>query len=124
MISLPSTLSALFISSLPLPFQQNKVRESGKKSLKDVRSVVRNPEVAGLSGVLLGALVEPAKHTKAAVEALLVCEFVHSIDAPSLALLVPVLQRAMRERSGDVKRKGDNVRGRIDRGRSQVRSMR
>lgn len=87
--------------------ESNKVRESGKKSLKDVRSVVRNPEVAGLSEVLLAALVEPAKHTKAAVEALLVCEFVHSIDAPSLALLVPVLQRAMRERSGDVKRKGE-----------------
>ena len=101
LIMLSLALTATF------PSYNLKVRESGKKSLKDVRSVVRNPEVAGLSEVLLAALVEPAKHTKAAVEALLVCEFVHSIDAPSLALLVPVLQRAMRERSGDVKRKGE-----------------
>ena len=68
------------------------MRDSGKKSLKDVRSVVRNPEIASLSDVLLSALTEPAKFTKAAIEALLVCEFIHSIDAPSLALLVPVLQ--------------------------------
>ena len=53
--------------------------------------MVRNPEIAGLSETLLGALTEPAKHTKAAIEALLVCEFVHSIDAPSLALLVTKL---------------------------------
>ena len=100
-----------------------KVRESGKKSLKDVRSVVRNPEIASLSEVLLSALTDPAKHTKPAIEALLVCEFIHSIDAPSLALLVPVLQRGMKERSADVKRKGALIAGNMSSMISDPRDM-
>ena len=76
-----------------------------------MRSVIRNPEVSSLSEVLLSALTEPAKHTKAAIEALLVCEFIHAIDAPSLALLVPVLHRGMRDRSADIKRKASLITG-------------
>jgi len=88
-----------------------KVRESAKKALRDVRSVVRNPEVSSLSEVLLAALTEPSKHTKSAIEALLACEFIHSIDAPSLALLVPVLHRGMKDRSADTKRKASLITG-------------
>ena len=51
-------------------------------------TVIRNPEVSRLSPVLLAALSDPANKTKDALEALLECEFMHSIDAPSLALLV------------------------------------
>ncbi|CAM9326832.1 unnamed protein product, partial [Phaeothamnion confervicola] len=88
-----------------------KVREAGKKALEDIGSVIRNPEVGRLSMTLMAALSDPAKHTRAALEALLSCEFLHSIDAPSLALLVPVLQRGLRERSADLKRKAALITG-------------
>ncbi|CAM9338279.1 unnamed protein product [Discosporangium mesarthrocarpum] len=88
-----------------------KVRESARKALEDIGSVIRNPEVASLSMTLMAALSDPSKHTKAALEALLACEFMHSIDAPSLALLVPVLQRGLKDRSAEVKRKAALITG-------------
>ncbi|CAM9376956.1 unnamed protein product, partial [Choristocarpus tenellus] len=88
-----------------------KVRDSGRKALEDIGSVIRNPEVASLSMILMSALSDPSKHTKEALEALLACEFMHSIDAPSLALLVPVLQRGLKDRSAEVKRKAALITG-------------
>jgi len=35
----------------------------------------------------------------------------HSIDAPSLALLVPILGRALKDRAADVKRKSSAITG-------------
>ena len=64
-----------------------------------------------LSPVLLGAIGDPANKTRDALEALLECEFMHSIDAPSLALLVPILARALRDRGADLKRKSAAITG-------------
>ena len=79
----------------------------------DISSVIRNPEVSRLSPVLLNALSDPSNKTKEALESLLQCEFMHSIDAPSLALLIPILGRAMRDRAADVKRKSAAITGNI-----------
>ncbi len=54
--------------------------------------MVRNPEIAALSEVLLAALADPSEHTKAALDKLSSTAFVHAIDAPSLALIVPILR--------------------------------
>lgn len=88
-----------------------KVRDSGRKALEDIGSVIRNPEVASLSMTLMSALSDPSKFTRGALEALLACEFMHSIDAPSLALMVPVLQRGLKDRSAEVKRKAALITG-------------
>lgn len=88
-----------------------KVKEAAKAAMADISSVIRNPELARLSEVLLKALGDPANKTKDALEALLETEFMHAIDAPSLALLVPILSRALRERSADLKRKGSAITG-------------
>ncbi len=64
-----------------------------------------------LTPVLLLALTEPANHARAALDALLECEFMHSIDAASLALLVPILGRALRDRGADLKRKSGAILG-------------
>jgi hypothetical protein len=90
-----------------------KVKESAKAALQDISSVIKNPEIAGLSSVLLLALADPANRTKEALEALLVCEFMHSMDGPSLALLFPILARALRERGADLKRKASAITGNI-----------
>jgi HEAT repeat protein/predicted RecB family endonuclease len=79
--------------------------------MADISSVIRNPEVAQLTPVLLAALGDPANKTKEALEALMNCEFMHSIDAPSLALLVPILGRALRDRGADLKRKSAVITG-------------
>ncbi len=88
-----------------------KVKESARAALQDISAVIRNPEISRLSGVLLGALADPSGRTKDALAALLDCEFMHSIDAPSLALLVPILARALKDRAADVKRKSAAITG-------------
>ena len=88
-----------------------KGKESARAARVDISSVIRNPEVARLSPVLLAALGDPANKTKQALDALMDCEFMHSIDAPSLGLLVPILGRALRDRGADLKRKSAVITG-------------
>ena len=90
-----------------------KVKESARSALSDISSVIKNPEIADLSPVLLQAIADPATKIKAALEALLSCEFMHSIDAPSLAVLIPILSRALKDRSADLKRKSAAIMGNI-----------
>lgn len=88
-----------------------RVREAGKGALADIGKVIRNPEIRKLSPLLLSALHEPAKHTKEALDGLLSCEFMHSVDAPSLALLMPIIQRGLKDRAADLKRKASLITG-------------
>ena len=59
---------------------------------QDIGSVVRNPEISAISETLLAALAEPSEKTKAALDTLSTTAFVHAIDAPSLAIIVPILK--------------------------------
>ncbi len=88
-----------------------KVKESAKSALSDISSVIKNPEINRLAPTLLGALADPAKKIKDALEALLECEFMHSIDTASLAILVPLLARALKDRGADLKRKASAITG-------------
>ncbi|GMI31680.1 hypothetical protein TrCOL_g1939 [Triparma columacea] len=88
-----------------------KVKASAESALQSIVTVIRNPEVASLSKVLLKALVDPANSTKKGLEGLLSTEFLHAIDAPSLALLIPVLQRGLKDKSGVAKRQSALIIG-------------
>jgi len=88
-----------------------KVKSSAESALQAIVTVIRNPEVASLSKVLLKALVDPANSTKRGLEGLLQTEFLHAIDAPSLALLIPVLQRGLKDKSGVAKRQSALIIG-------------
>ncbi|KAG1685616.1 hypothetical protein DVH05_007823 [Phytophthora capsici] len=88
-----------------------KVREAGKSALRDVGSVVRNPEIATISKVLLDALEDPNRHTAEALQQLQSTSFQHSIDAPSLALVMPIITRGLRDRAGDAKKKAALIVG-------------
>jgi hypothetical protein len=88
-----------------------KVREAGKDALRDVGSVVRNPEIATISKVLLDALEDPNRHTAKALQQLQSTSFQHSIDAPSLALVMPIITRGLKDRAGDAKKKAALIVG-------------
>ena len=81
-----------------------EVRKAGRVALNQIGSVIRNPEIQSVVPVLLRALEEPAESTKEAIAALMATSYVHSIDAPSLALLAPILLRGLRDRSSETKR--------------------
>jgi HEAT repeat protein len=89
----------------------SKVQESARSALVHFGEVIKNPEVASLVPILLAALVDPNSKTLAALNALLETAFVHYIDAPSLALIVPIVRRGLRERGTDSKKKAAQILG-------------
>ena len=112
----PKQLSTSLPTILPrltevLTDTHKQVRESANTSLKRFGDVVENPEIQAMVPVLLAALVNPSDKTPKALDALLTTTFAHFIDSSSLALLVPILDRGLRERSADVKRKAAAIVG-------------
>ncbi|KAJ7334076.1 armadillo-type protein [Mycena albidolilacea] len=89
-----------------------QVRTAANKSLKQFGEVITNPEIQSLVPVLLKALVDPAK-TPNALSSLLKTSFMHYIDNSSLALVVPILERGLRERGADTKKKAAQIVGNL-----------
>ncbi|KAJ7623265.1 armadillo-type protein [Roridomyces roridus] len=89
-----------------------QVRTAANKSLKQFGEVITNPEIQSLVPVLLKALVDPAK-TPNALSSLLKTSFMHYIDNSSLALVVPILERGLRERGADIKKKAAQIVGNL-----------
>ncbi|KAI1291589.1 armadillo-type protein [Xylaria venustula] len=87
-----------------------EVRAAGNKSLKRFGDVIENPEVRSLVDILLKALSDPTKYTDDALDSLIKVQFVHYLDAPSLALVTRILQRGLGDRS-NTKRKASQVIG-------------
>ncbi|KAJ3127845.1 translational activator of GCN4 [Nowakowskiella sp. JEL0407] len=88
-----------------------KVAEAAKTSLQHFGKIIKNPEIQTLVPVIIAALVEPNLKTLNCLNALLETAFIHYIDAPSLALVVPVLRRGLKERSTDIKKKSSQIMG-------------
>ncbi|KAI5291907.1 translational activator of GCN4, partial [Ascosphaera acerosa] len=81
-----------------------EVRKSADRSLQRFGEVITNPEIKGLVGILLKALSDPTKYTDEALDALIKVQFVHYLDAPSLALVVRILERGLGDRSATKKK--------------------
>jgi len=87
-----------------------EVRASANRSLQRFGEVISSPEVKGLVGILLKALSDPTKYTDDALDALIKVSFIHYLDAPSLALVVRILERGLGDRSA-TKRKSAQIIG-------------
>ncbi|KAL2005324.1 hypothetical protein VTN00DRAFT_2535 [Thermoascus crustaceus] len=87
-----------------------EVRNAANRSLQRFGEVISNPEVKSLVGVLLKALSDPTKYTEEALDSLIKVSFVHYLDAPSLALVVRILERGLSDRS-TTKRKSAQIIG-------------
>ncbi|KAF7131418.1 hypothetical protein CNMCM5793_004589 [Aspergillus hiratsukae] len=105
--SLPDIIPPL---TVVLNNTHKEVRNAANRSLQRFGEVISNPEVKGLVNVLLKALSDPTKYTDEALDALIKVSFVHYLDAPSLALVVRILERGLGDRS-NTKRKSAQIIG-------------
>ncbi|KAJ2477858.1 translational activator of GCN4, partial [Coemansia sp. RSA 2320] len=88
-----------------------QVADAARAALLRFGSVIHNPEIQAVVPELLAALDDPAARTDAALGTLLHTAFVHYIDAPSLALVVPIVQRGLAARAASTKRKAAQIMG-------------
>ncbi|KIK38679.1 hypothetical protein CY34DRAFT_809070, partial [Suillus luteus UH-Slu-Lm8-n1] len=89
-----------------------QVKTAANKSLKQFGEVINNPEIQALVPTLLKALVDPAKTTNA-LSALLKTSFMHYIDHSSLALVIPIIERGLRERGTEGKKRAAQIVGNL-----------
>jgi hypothetical protein len=87
-----------------------EVRLAANRSLQRFGDVITNPEIKNIVPTLLKALSDPTKHTDEALDSLIKIQFVHYLDAPSLALVVRILERGLGDRSA-TKRKSAQIIG-------------
>ena len=106
-LSLPDIIPPL---TTVLTDSHKEVRSSANRSLKRFGEVISNPEVKMVVDILLKALSDPTKYTDDALDALIKIQFAHFLDAPSLALVVRILERGLGDRSA-TKRKSAQIIG-------------
>jgi HEAT repeat protein len=104
---LPIVVSNLMLA---LHYTHSEVSSQAFDSLKRVGGVVANPEIATHVPQLLKAISDP-DYTENVLESLLHTRFVHSIDAASLSLLIPVLYRGLDDRKSDSKKMAAKIVG-------------
>ena len=105
--SLPEIIPPL---TAVLTDSHKEVRAAANSSLKRFGEVITNPEVKSLVDILLKALSDPTKYTEDALDGLIGVNFIHYLDAPSLALVVKILERGLNDRSS-TKRKAAQIIG-------------
>ncbi|WVF72242.1 hypothetical protein IAT40_007054 [Kwoniella sp. CBS 6097] len=88
-----------------------QVKSAANTSLKRFGEVLNNPEVKAIQSTLMRALADPTAKTNTALASLLKTTFEHYLDAPSLALVMPIIDRGLRQRSSETKRKAAQIVG-------------
>ncbi|PJF18775.1 putative tanslational activator GCN1 [Paramicrosporidium saccamoebae] len=91
----------------------HQVQRAAREALYRYGGVVRSPEIRALSSIIMEALANPPEATEKCLHSILHTAFAHVIDGPSLALLEPVLVRALRDRGTEIKKRAAQIVGNL-----------
>lgn len=114
----PTQLSSCLPSIVPVLTQvlsdtHVKVQEAAREALQSIGGIISNPEIKQHVKLVLQSFNDPDRYTEPLLRALLDTKFVHVIDAPSLALLMPAVSRALSFRLHDAKLMSAQIVGNI-----------
>jgi hypothetical protein len=94
--ALPKIIPALIVA---LTDAHEKVHLAAHHALAvKYAAIIRSPEIKAALPAILRALSDPPKFASACLGDIIGTSFCHAVDGPSLALLEPLLSRALRER--------------------------
>lgn len=70
-----------------------------------IGSTIKNPEISSIVDILIMSISNPYEKTINGLDVLLKQQFIHYIDAPSLSLLIPVIDYGLRSKTNEESRK-------------------
>ena len=108
------TLPEIFPAFLECVFDTHpKVAALAGHVIKPICSCVKNAEVLGMLNLIIEAIRHPQKETETCLDRLMETTFVNSMDAPSLAVVLPIILRGLREPAFPLKKKAAVTCGNI-----------
>lgn len=90
-----------------------KVKDAAIQAISKIGSVIKCPEVGDMLEIIIRALANSTEHLREALKLLLETSFVHKIDAPSLSLLVPLLDSGLSMYDNQAKQMASQLMGNI-----------
>jgi hypothetical protein len=82
--------------SLALSDTHPNIRQGATQALTLIGSSIKNPEISEIVDILIESLSDPYQNNRKGLEVLLKTKFEHYIDAPSLALVIPIIDYALK----------------------------
>ena len=108
------TLPEIFPAFLETVFDTHpKVTAVAEAVMAPICRCVKNAEILGMLPLVIRAIRSPQTETEECLDRLMETTFVNSMDAPSLAVILPVIMRGLRERAMDIKKKAAVTCGNI-----------
>jgi elongation factor 3 len=100
------TIPEIFPAFLECVFDTHpKVSALAGHVMEPICRCVKNAEVLGMLHLVMDAIRQPQKETETCLDKLMETTFVNSMDAPSLAVVLPIIMRGLRERTKELKQK-------------------
>ena len=109
-ISSPSAMAKLTPDLIPVLAEaiwdtKADVKKAARETLTKSTALISNKDVERFIPALISALINPVEEVPATIQLLGSTTFVSEVDAPTLSLMAPLLQRGLNERPTATKRK-------------------
>ncbi|CAD8121429.1 unnamed protein product [Paramecium sonneborni] len=72
------------------------VKAEANKSLNEIGSTIKNPEISSIADILIISLSNPYDENLRGLQVVLETKFRHYIDAPAMSLLIPIIDYGLR----------------------------
>ncbi|CAD8203588.1 unnamed protein product [Paramecium pentaurelia] len=87
------------------------VKAEAYKSLNEIGSTIKNPEISSISDILIISLSNPYDENLRGLQVVLETKFRHYIDAPAMSLLIPIIDYGLRAQDSDQRRQASILTG-------------